>query len=385
MDFYKDFYKAFYGEVSLTETIDEKLEDVGSSIVDVGVSLSKIVLNSYLNKEIGINIKKTLEELNLEKLKGEKYFLLEDYFSHIKNLDELKDSFLNEEGKKVIIIDELDRCRPDYAIYLLEEIKHIFDIKNVVFIFLINKRQLSNIVSNMYMSCDINDEYFEKFYDVELNLPYVDYEELKEKEFKKYDILETYSSITDKNEKRNLVIEKIFIDMAVKNDSTFIDSIAPRKFKKLLKKFRVLIQSLSESEKSQHFLILVISAYFLIKECEYVNSTESEIKKIQTIISKYLYKENTDYDNTIINALKTSKFALKNENYSQRMTKKTSDIVLVEYKENIKGTVLSFENFFNSVTVYTWGSSPIRYVYVEIKENDILEWCENKYNFIQGI
>lgn len=173
--------------------------------------------------------------------------------------------------------------------------------------------------------------------------------------------------------------------MAVKNDSTFIDSIAPRKFKKLLKKFRVLIQSLSESEKSQHFLILVISAYFLIKECEYVNSTESEIKKIQTIISKYLYKENTDYDNTIINALKTSKFALKNGNYSQRMTKKTSDIVLVEYKENIKGTVLSFENFFNSVTVYTWGSSPIRYVYVEIKENDILEWCENKYNFIQGI
>lgn len=133
MDFYKDFYKAFYGEVSLTETIDEKLEDVGSSIVDVGVSLSKIVLNSYLNKEIGINIKKTLEELNLEKLKGEKYFLLEDYFSHIKNLDELKDSFLNEEGKKVIIIDELDRCRPDYAIYLLEEIKHIFDIKNMIF------------------------------------------------------------------------------------------------------------------------------------------------------------------------------------------------------------------------------------------------------------
>ncbi|NDI77146.1 MULTISPECIES: P-loop NTPase fold protein [Psychrilyobacter] len=36
---------------------------------------------------------------------------------------------------KVILVDELDRCRLDFAITVLETIKHMFDINNIIFIF----------------------------------------------------------------------------------------------------------------------------------------------------------------------------------------------------------------------------------------------------------
>jgi hypothetical protein len=50
----------------------------------------------------------------------------------------------------VIIIDELDRCRPTYAIKLLEEIKHLFDVPGLVFVFGMHGDQLAHSVKAAY-------------------------------------------------------------------------------------------------------------------------------------------------------------------------------------------------------------------------------------------
>lgn len=50
----------------------------------------------------------------------------------------------------IIIIDELDRCRPTYAVKLLEEIKHIFDVPGLIFVFGMHGEQLSNSMSAAY-------------------------------------------------------------------------------------------------------------------------------------------------------------------------------------------------------------------------------------------
>ena len=49
-----------------------------------------------------------------------------------------------------IMVDELDRCRPDYAIELLERIKHLFDVKNVVFLLAIDGEQLLQQVEHTF-------------------------------------------------------------------------------------------------------------------------------------------------------------------------------------------------------------------------------------------
>lgn len=76
-------------------------------------------------------------------------------------------------GKSFIfIIDELDRCRPNYAVSILEQIKHFFTVPNIVFVLSIDKEQLGNAVRGVYGSDKIDaDEYLKRFIDIEYSIP----------------------------------------------------------------------------------------------------------------------------------------------------------------------------------------------------------------------
>lgn len=73
----------------------------------------------------------------------------------------------------VIIIDELDRCRPDYSVRTLEAIKHFFNIPNMVFILAIDRDQIESAISVLYGKKIENhsSEYLRKFIDYDFYLP----------------------------------------------------------------------------------------------------------------------------------------------------------------------------------------------------------------------
>ncbi len=74
-------------------------------------------------------------------------------------------------GKQLIIfIDELDRCRPNYAIELLERIKHLFNIKSLVFVLALDKEQLSHSIKAVYGNGIDSDGYLRRFIDFEYQL-----------------------------------------------------------------------------------------------------------------------------------------------------------------------------------------------------------------------
>jgi len=79
----------------------------------------------------------------------------------------------NNNGKPVIfIIDELDRCRPNYAVELLEKVKHFFSVQGIVFVLSIDKSQLGNSIQGYYGNSSINkEEYLRRFIDLEYRLP----------------------------------------------------------------------------------------------------------------------------------------------------------------------------------------------------------------------
>jgi hypothetical protein len=73
-----------------------------------------------------------------------------------------------------MFVDELDRCRPIYAIEVLESIKHLLARPDVVVIFSVDARQLIEAIRGAYgMSYDA-ERYLRRFYDVLLLLPEVD-------------------------------------------------------------------------------------------------------------------------------------------------------------------------------------------------------------------
>lgn len=73
--------------------------------------------------------------------------------------------------RALFIVDELDRCRPDYAISYLETIKHIFDIKGAVFILAADRRQLENSAKTAFGRDLDFEEYYRKFVHREVSLP----------------------------------------------------------------------------------------------------------------------------------------------------------------------------------------------------------------------
>ena len=73
----------------------------------------------------------------------------------------------------VFIIDELDRCRPTFAIELLERVKHIFDVPNIVFVFGINRAELVKSLESVYGEIDAS-VYLRRFFDMEFILPDAD-------------------------------------------------------------------------------------------------------------------------------------------------------------------------------------------------------------------
>lgn len=87
-------------------------------------------------------------------------------------LDSLDSS---QEGRKlIIIVDELDRCKPTYAIQRLERIKHLFDLENVIFVIALDKQQLGVSLGAVYGTGIDADEYLRRFFDLEYSLPSAD-------------------------------------------------------------------------------------------------------------------------------------------------------------------------------------------------------------------
>ena len=91
-------------------------------------------------------------------------------------IKESLDTLPNEQKNLIIFIDELDRCRPTYAIELLERIKHLFDIERLVFILSTDKEQLCYSICAVYGNDFDAKKYLNRFIDLDYSLKEPDLE-----------------------------------------------------------------------------------------------------------------------------------------------------------------------------------------------------------------
>ena len=102
-----------------------------------------------------------------------------EYKDAIKSLKKFRHSLKQTASKLieldykslVIIIDELDRCRPSYALELLENAKHIFGVQDIVFILGINRSQLEHSIEALYGNEFDAQEYARRYFDLDYKLP----------------------------------------------------------------------------------------------------------------------------------------------------------------------------------------------------------------------
>ncbi|WP_417870314.1 KAP family P-loop NTPase fold protein [Vibrio furnissii] len=99
--------------------------------------------------------------------------LLKDHIEAKQNLETLRTTLENIASEKpmVIFVDELDRCRPSYAVTMLEIIKHVFDVDNVQFVLINNMTQLRASINHCYGSSVDAQRYLDKFVKFSVTLP----------------------------------------------------------------------------------------------------------------------------------------------------------------------------------------------------------------------
>ena len=77
----------------------------------------------------------------------------------------------SEQHPVVIMVDELDRCSPKYAVEMLQLLEHIFYAENVVFVVSMNRAELVHSVRAFYGEGFDADGYLERFFDNVFGLP----------------------------------------------------------------------------------------------------------------------------------------------------------------------------------------------------------------------
>ena len=77
----------------------------------------------------------------------------------------------NNERALVVLVDELDRCRPTYAVELLEAAKHLFNVDRIVFVLCLDRAQLASSVKALYGESFSADGYLQRFFDIDFRLP----------------------------------------------------------------------------------------------------------------------------------------------------------------------------------------------------------------------
>ncbi|MDR1761084.1 MAG: KAP family NTPase [Bacteroidales bacterium] len=176
-DFNKNPLVALMSELQMLTKENNKLF---KSVIEKGAVLAKNVLPALLKSVVktmtGIdsdiieNIAKGTTEIFEKEIN--------EYTTKKKTVLEFKkdlEKFIKEistDKPLVFIIDELDRCRPDYAVEVLEQVKHFFSVSGVVFVLSIDKNHLASSIKGYYGSESINtNEYLRRFIDLEYSIP----------------------------------------------------------------------------------------------------------------------------------------------------------------------------------------------------------------------
>ena len=145
--------------------------------------------NALVKKDTSYDVTNTLLPMAEKNIR--QYLKTEFADSRIETVRSLIEARIKqtEHKKIVIIIDELDRCRPTFAVQTLEIVKHLFNIPGIVFIFALDFSELQHCVRVVYGNEFDAIGYLRRFFDYSTFMPEVNQEQLFNKIAEEFRIL----------------------------------------------------------------------------------------------------------------------------------------------------------------------------------------------------
>ncbi len=307
-DFDNNFLVAFISE--LKEIIKNK--DNYKSLISKSTilvkhlvpSIIKAILSKHLDSK---NLMESLENVlkgcteifeNEVKEYSEKKQSIIDFRSHLEKY--INDS---NNGKPLIfIIDELDRCRPNYSVEVLEQIKHLFSVSGIVFVMSIDKKHLSSAIKGYY-GCDKidTDDYLRRFIDLEYSLPSPSAEVYINYLYDYYGFDDYFMNPNKQNNQQFKLNKSGFKEIAM---AIFIN-IKPslRVLEKVFSLSRLVLCTFDENQVSLPYLVYLL-VFIKVTNDELYHKIEENrlsLQELSDIFFSYVYtKEKIDYSMSVL-------------------------------------------------------------------------------------
>jgi hypothetical protein len=186
-------------------TIDGIIKDTWTKTQDILKGLA----SKFIENKIGFNIVEIVDDIKNngeERVASSKEF--DSLFTFKKTLDYTRESLakIAEDKSIIVVVDELDRCLPEYSIKVLERLHHIFsDIPNIIIIIAIDSSQLKKSINHLYGDQTDVEKYLKKFISFSLAL---DNGKIKEGFFDKFDsYVSLFNNLNDDN---SIIINDLF-------------------------------------------------------------------------------------------------------------------------------------------------------------------------------
>lgn len=131
-------------------------EEVADAVIEKSIETGSAEIDKLFNRALDAMIKQ------FQQADKAIHSFREKLAAAVKTLDG------TQAGRKAplfILVDELDRCRPSYAVHLLERIKHLFEVDGVAFIFATNSQQLQHSIAGAYGQGFDGFTYLKRFFD----------------------------------------------------------------------------------------------------------------------------------------------------------------------------------------------------------------------------
>lgn len=239
-DFYQEpsiaIIAAIRNEIQKYNSILPELPDNVKMVLHTAKDIGKELLGTVLENKLGLNPFEYTDRLfkNRRKIKDKKSNKnkYDEFFSFKSVLDNTKNELakLSKEKPVIIIVDELDRCMPEYAIKVLERLHHLFNENdNVIVILAIDRQQIERTIKNVFMTTEtqteVVDKYLKKFIRFSVKL---DNGTISEDFLTKHgSFIEKFGGISGAEEKLlNFIISILFKDIEVREQERIMEKIS---------------------------------------------------------------------------------------------------------------------------------------------------------------
>lgn len=295
--------------MSELETLtNSKNKKVFKSVIEKGAVLIKSIVPAILKSVADKYIdSKVISEAIENSAKASAEILeeeIKEYSSKKKTIIEFKKELENfiKQGDNpkplIFIVDELDRCRPNYSVEVLEQIKHFFSVSGIVFVLSIDKKHLGSAVRGYYGSEQIDsNEYLRRFIDLEYSIPFPQTNLFVDYLYEYYNFNDFFYSVERSKIfefKEDSKLLKLISDVLfTKTNSTL------RQQEKVFALSRLVLSSFKSNEYTFPHLLFILVYFKTMRNEDYlkIENNSFSIQELSDLFFNSLYSLNKDKQN----------------------------------------------------------------------------------------